>query len=312
MNGKAVVQLFLLLFLLNVNIVNAIDVVPLLAASHRLVKGLKQELRGQNPLKRQDGQAVTNMLKRLITDCSSDAYLILDMPGLTSKDMKDKNAENWPFLTKYLSISSTVVGVPFVQEVIDLNHIKEYITTTCQAEVMHANIEDEGSIDYIDVRKKIIDIQFNALDQLPDRSRQIQLNDEFIRKIIRKLPSPHYTIILTSTVKQYMDPIPQVVIESEPRYYGIFNDIVDHPNRQQEIELNNPYRDVPPHWIENKNTNNRYLANKQKDVVKLLDYELWMKHEKLIMTIVIMIVTIVMVRVKKLFNYLLADTATLS
>lgn len=285
------------------------ELTPLVVSSHRLVKGLKQELEDQNPLERQGSVAINNMLKRLITECSSDAYVILDLPGLTFQDVNDFSTDNWPFLSKYFSISSTVVGVPYMNEIIDLDHIKDYIGTTCQAELMTANIEDENSIDYIDTKKKIINILFNRLDpeDKEERNNQIQLADEFVRKIIRKLPSPHYTVILTSSIKSSINFVPQAMVESNPAFYGAFHEIMTHPHRLLEIELNNPYRKVEPHWNEEKNTNMRYLANKKQDVVKFLDYELWMKHEKLIMTIVIMVVTIGMIRVRKLFNYLFID-----
>lgn len=296
-----------------ISIVQCIDVVPLMVASHRLVRGIKQELKEQNPLGKQDGPTVTNMLKHLITQCSSDAYVILDMPGLNVYDMNDDQQHNWQFLRKYMSISSTVLGVPYVKDVLDLDHIKEYISTTCDAELMNANIEDDQSIDYIDARKKIISIEFNDLNQYDkfERINQINRNDEFVRRIIRKLPSPHYSIILTSSTKSSLPPIPQVVIESEPDSYGIFNQITNHPSRQQEVELNNPYKREDPHWNEDRNTNKRYLHNKQQDQVKVLDYELWMKHEKLIMTIIIMIMTVGMIRLKKLFSYVLDKGPTL-
>ena len=57
----------------------------MLVASHKLVRGLKEEINPSNTLPH-NVTSVTNMLK-LITECSSDAYLLINQPGLTYADL---------------------------------------------------------------------------------------------------------------------------------------------------------------------------------------------------------------------------------
>ncbi|CAH6720291.1 protein Big1p [[Candida] jaroonii] len=275
---------------------------PLVVSSHKLVKGLKTFL--PEPISRHDVEDVTNMLKHLITECSSDEYVILDIPGLRYDDLNDKKRENWPFLSKYLSIASSDVGLPFVNGVIDLNFIKDYIVHNCDAELLTANVEDENSINYIDTRTKVIYMKFNDLNEEDKfiRTDQIFKIDEFVRRIIRKLPSPHYSIILTSSKTSEITPIPMDMMRSEPGTYGVFNSIIYDARRNNEVELNSNYKVAEPLWIDRPNPLTKYLLEKEKSLVKFLDYDLWMKNEKLIMTMILMILTIMMIKMKKLFD----------
>lgn len=274
--------------------------VPLVLASHKLVRGLRSQI--SNPLARQNAETATNLLKQLITECSSDEYIIIDMPGLVYSDLIDSKIDNWPFLTKYLKLASTNFGLSFVNEELDLNYVRDYIVTNCEAEILKADVNDDNTINYIDIRTKVITIKFNELSQDPsERSTQIFKNDEFIRKIIRKLPSPHYTIIITSSVLLEIHHIPQHVIDSRPHKYALFNKLINDERRNNEVELHNMYRKIEPHWIAPRHSNDVYLRNKNSDKVKFLDYAVWMKHEKLIMTVILMILTVMLIKLNKLF-----------
>lgn len=303
---------FLICTLLFICAVESFEAVPLLVSSHRLVRGLKDELDGTAFTTRQLPHVATNMIKRLVTECSSDEYVILDIPGLRYDDLNEYKKEDWPFLTKYVSMSSTVVGLPWVNDVLDLDHLENYIVNTCDAELLTADNEDEESVNYIDARKKVIHIKFNDLSEEDkfERVHQIRKDDEFIRKIIRKLPSPHYTIILTSSKKLPIHPAPQSVVDSMPKKFNLFNSIVNDPRRANEVELNDRFHVPEPNWNPNKNTNHRYLRNKKKNDIKFLDYELWLKNEKLLITVFIMILSIFSMKILQLFNRIINNIKT--
>lgn len=296
-----------LVFLLAIaSLVASFNAVPVLVASHRLVRGLKDELKGNGP---QSPELVTNLVKRLVTECSSDEYLVINQPGLVLEDMTIKEADNWLFLRRYLSMASSVVGIPWVRGTLDLNFIEQYIISTCHAETMNVVHDDDQEVGtYIDTRTRVIKVD---LSELPPRSEMemrnsvIQEHDELIRRIIRKLPSPHYTIILTSDKLEHVHPIPDVVITSNPNKYQIFSDIINDPSRDKEVERNDKFhKSVEPYWAPDRNTINRYMENKMKDEIHFFDYDLWTKNEKLVLTIIIMILTLFTFQLTKLMKTL--------
>lgn len=136
---------------------------PLLVASHKLVPGLQSEINESN-LRPHNVTSVTNMLKKLITQCSSDAYVIVDQPGLTYEDLTDKKRENWPFLINYLYMSSTIVGLPRIEPGLDLDFIENYIINTCDAETINVWHDDDNEVtDYFDVRTRVIKITLSPI-----------------------------------------------------------------------------------------------------------------------------------------------------
>lgn len=281
----------------------AFQAVPLLMASHRVVPGLKSEISGDNSLSH-NVSSVTNMLKKLVTQCSSDEYVLINQPGLTYEDLQELKKEDWPFLRKYLVLASTLIGLPWVDEPINLDYLEKYIIHSCDAETINVAHDDEDEVvQYYDTRTRVIRINLSKLPMDRDeRVFTIREHDNLIRKIIRKLPSPHYTIILTSDEVESLHPVPPSIVSQMPQVFEIFNDIVNDPSRKEEIERNLNFHEVQPDWIDNKHTNNRYLHNKKKDEIHLFDYELWSKNEKLVTTIFVMIVSLLMFKSISLFN----------
>lgn len=279
---------------------------PVLVASHRLVKGLKDELDG---IGSQSPERVTNLIKRLVTECSSDEYLVINQPGLMLEDMTVREADNWPFLRRYLAMASSVVGVPWVRGSLDLNFIEQYIISNCHAETMNVVHDDDEEVGtYIDTRTRVIKIDLSELPPRSDlemRYSVIREHDELIRKIIRKLPSPHYTIILTSDTLHHVHPIPDIAIQSDPNKFQIFNDLVNDPSRELEVERNDRFhRSVEPYWSPDRNTINRYVENKKKDEIHFFDYDLWTRNERLILTIIVMILTLFTFQLTRLMKSL--------
>ncbi|KAI3406781.2 BIG1 [Candida oxycetoniae] len=278
------------------------NLAPVLIASHRLVPDLSLEINDSNLLPH-NASSVTNLLKKLVTQCSSDAYLVMDIPGLTFNDLTTGKKENWSFLRKYLYMASTIVGLPRVEDGLDLEFLEKYIIKTCDAETIHVKNGDPPT-DYYDVRKRVIRINFNPLDTNTNRDGQLREDDALIRDILRQLPSPHYTIILTSSKPGFLHPTPKSIMKENPERFEIFNDIVNDPKHNGGVEKNDRFRKVEPNWNPVRDSNIRYIRNKKKDEIHLLDYDLWNKNEKLITTVFVMVLSLFSIKVFSIMSSL--------
>ncbi|ODV80989.1 BIG1-domain-containing protein [Suhomyces tanzawaensis NRRL Y-17324] len=278
---------------------------PVLVASHKVVPGLKSEISTDNS-HIHNITSVTNMVKKLITQCSADEYIIINQPGLSYTDLTENKKDDWSLIRKYLILASTIIGLPRVAEPLDLDYIERYIIRNCDAELIKVVNDDENEVrPYYDVRARVIRIDLSPLpEDAEERSATIREHDDLIRKIIRKLPSPHYNIIMTSSTLSSFHPVPASAMKKYPKDFEIFNDIVNDPSRLEEIERNNNFHKVEPYNHVNKHTNERYLKNKKKDEIHLFDNELWVKHERLVTTILVMVATLFTMKTINVVNAL--------
>lgn len=280
-------------YLLLINTVCALQAAPVLLASHKLVPELKKDIHTPNT-KIQLPLDVTHMVKRLATECSSDVYLLVNVPGLTQADLTSFKKDNWPHLQKYLHMSSSVVGLPWVEGNLDYDHLSEYIVRTCKAEAIVVHTDEHEVEHYIDTRKRVIRMELAPIPSLqPSRDEAIRNVDDVIRKILRKLPSPHYTILISSSEPAAVHPIPEIALENMPEHFELFHDIVNDPSRESEKERNNyMYQEVEPIWKEYENPTDLYLARRRQDEVHFFDADLWRKKEKLVMTLALIVASL--------------------
>lgn len=294
-------------YLLFIVQVFAFQAVPVLYGSHSVVPGLREEVKYPF-IQKQDPQSVTNMLKKSITECSSDAYLIVNIPGLENIDMIDRRQELWRNLVKYMHMLSTLIGMPWVEGTLDLLFLEAYITRTCSAETISLNEEEDVFAEYVDTRKRIIRIEFNPLPPAgPERDLAILAIDEMIDKVLKRIPSPHYSFLITSSTTSTIHPIPEVALENSPQGFELFYRIVNDPRREEEVERHVRLKGLSkPQWNEDKDPMSIYLEKRKKDQVVLFDYELWSKNEKLVTTIAAMVISLFAVKTlgvaKKLFG----------
>lgn len=288
----------LLCLLLLVTTAHALMAAPVLLGSHKLVKGLFEEIERPNT-KTQQPERVTNMLKKLVTECNSDAYVLVNIPGLELGDMTRMKEGNWPNLVKYLHMSSTVVGLPWMEGTLDFAFMEKYIIRTCKAEAIHVHKSDSEFEQYRDVRKRVIRMDLKALppDQ-PERDTAIRAADELLRKLLRKLPSPHYTIVMTLSEVSAVHPIPEFALTQQPDHFEIFNDIVNDPRREKEVERNNyMYQEAEPYWNEGMDPTELYIARKKNDEIHLFDYNLWKENEQLVTAVALITASLFMVKI---------------
>lgn len=270
----------------------ALEAVPVLVASHKLVPGLRADV--GPPLEPHAPGEVTNMLKRLVTECSSDVYILMSVPGLSSVDLTTRKADRWPHLQKYLYMASTVVGLPWVEGTLDMGFMEQYIVRTCKAEAVQVFESDEEVAQYSDTRRRVVKVDVAPLPaDAHDRDDALRSVDDLLRKILRKVPLPHYTIVLTSSEVGAVHPVPAVALESNPEHFEVFYDVLHDPLREHDVERNQYlYRDVEPYWNEGADPVQRYLANKRGDDVRLLDPDLWRRYERLVATVALMVASL--------------------
>lgn len=286
----------LLIIFCGISMVVSFAGVPFILASHRLVENLKDEIRIDNTIPR-PVNSVSNLLKKFVTACRSDAYLLIDQPGLTPEDLNERNTGNWVTLRKYMSLASTVIGLPWVEEPIDYDFLAKYIVVNCEAETIFLGQEDDDFEKYLDTRPRVFKVSLSPLPpyiEKEDRVEAMRNHDNLIRDIINKLPSPHYTIILSSSeVVDADDPEPPI-LEEHPEEYQIFNDIVNHPSREQEVERNTRYFPKMPEPVPYRHTNDRYISNRRKDEVHFFDTEHLQKEARLLFAVFLILISIIL------------------
>lgn len=264
---------------------------PALVLSHKLVPDLALEV--EKPFTRhQDPQNVSNMIKKLVTECSSDIYLLVNLPGLSSKEMIQSKEHIWPNLVKYIHMASSVVGVPWVDGPVDMEFLENYIIKTCKAEAVNVQFDAHEVPKYIDTRKRIVRVDLNPLPENHEQKyAAIRQVDELIANILRKAPSPHYTIVILLDVLSPVHPIPQFALDESPERFEIFHNLI--LARESEVERNNyMYGEVEPYWNDNGDPMQAYLDRRKQDEVHFFNHELWEKNEKLISTIALMVGTL--------------------
>lgn len=286
----------LLVICCSIGIVVSFSGVPFILASHRLVENLKDEIRVDKAIPR-PVNSVSNLLKKFVTACRSDAYLLIDQPGLSPEDLSERNIGSWSTLRKYMSLASTLIGIPWVEEPVDYEFLAKYIVVNCEAETIYLGEEDNDFEKYLDTRPRVFKVSLNPLPPYIEkvaREEAMRNNDNLIRDIINKLPSPHYTIILSSSeVVEADDPEPPI-LEEHPEEYQIFNDIVNHPSRDHEVERNARYLPKMPEPVPYRHTNDRYLSNRRKDEIHFFDTEHLQKEARLLFAVFLILISIIL------------------
>lgn len=276
----------------------ALNAVPVLVMSHRLVSGLKDEVK--QPLHGlQDPELVTNMLKKLVTQCSLDIYLWVNVPGLRSSDLVDLQKHHWRHLQNYLHMSLSLVGLPHVEGTLDEKFLQEYIVRTCKAEAVRLDGGQELE-PYYDTRKRAVTLDFEPLPETEGRTEALERVDDAIRKLLRATPSPHYTIVITSDVLGVVHPVPDFVRKNHPELVEVFHHATNDPQRAVEVDRSEAmYQVVEPFWSEPETPMEKYLRRKKADEIHLRTSPAWETHRQLVATVAMMVVSLVVFNLLK-------------
>lgn len=222
---------------------------------------------------------MSEVLRNFIAPCSSDAYILVNQPGLTLNDLQ--NYEGFTYLRTYSFMSSTLGVMPRIEKPVDFEELEKSIIRHCDATVIYLDELEEVET-YIDTQTRLIVINFPDLPDDPtERIKALSNADKALRNTIRKLPSPSHSLVYTTLDKRLIDQYE----ENKWKKMEIFPDIIKQDEtRNYEYERNDRVNQVERPFPE-KRTN---FINPDKLVIpSFLDKELILKNELLVMGVIL-------------------------
>ncbi|KAH3661785.1 hypothetical protein OGAPHI_005963 [Ogataea philodendri] len=199
---------------------------PAIISSSKLIPGLKPSL-GHSEQLPFDFNEATFVIERVFEQCSSDAYILVNVPGLKVEDFH--HFEKFHHLRSQLAQASTIVSLPNVvvdDERLDFQSLERYLRIHCDTYTHTVWNENSDEVSkYIDVHKRTIVLDLVGLnDEMTEEERLDKLGeyDDLLREVMRKLPSPLFTILFTTTTASPYTATNDKVLE--------FDDIPDDPH----------------------------------------------------------------------------------
>lgn len=251
-----------------------------------------------NTLSELPKQQFSHVAKQMLAKCNSDAFVFVNMPGISKLDLSMWSTDQWTSLVRYIEGSSTALKFEKVEvneeepdlftELIDFTalrcHLQDIIT-------IRGN-KTEDFEPYIDSRGRIIRIDYPPLPvtySIDGKSRDevIKDYDKFLRYVLAQLPSPHHTVIFTSLEAQ---PIPR---DDNWIALDIFPQIFDDASRNQDIERNNKILDVRPPF----NTHRPKFTEPSSNYMTIFDEDFLKENSKLLRWILLVAVGYVTVHI---------------
>lgn len=107
-------------------------------------------------------ERLNEVTKKLVEPCSSDAYVLVNHPGLTLEDLQDPSS--FTFLRTYMLMSSTLGAIPRAEKPIDFEKLEMFANSRCGVLSVEVNGLQEAPT-YIDTRTRFIKVN---LPRLPD------------------------------------------------------------------------------------------------------------------------------------------------
>ncbi|CUS21786.1 LAQU0S04e00760g1_1 [Lachancea quebecensis] len=279
------------------------DGVPAILCSYKLSPGLVQlgaALNGSNALSKSE---FSELAKTMISRRRSDAYVLVDIPGLAISDFSiyEEEMESIRFFVESSSTALSFREVNLADSKTDVfeelaNFTKE--EWDIDSQVVIRGETEKDFVPYIDSNPRIIRINFQPLPEEGtsnnNRSRQdaIEAYDSFLKKVLRQLPSPEQTIVLTSLQKSS----PQGVGGSE--LYDIFPDLFQDPQKLAEVEVNDKI-------LHNKPRFNKFKPKKSsssEELPSIFEPEFVKKNSGLVILIVVSIVSFFILQTMQLWR----------
>jgi len=145
-------------------------------------------------------ESFLNAVKSTISECSSDAYILISQPGLHSSDFIDP--ESAPRIRQFFEAGTgRVVTVENGVGSVNLDEVETYVKSTCQARVVtvDASTSSFTNLDE-DTSAQLIKLDFPSLPANPTlRQKGLSQNDAFLGALISMLSSSKYTVVYVST-----------------------------------------------------------------------------------------------------------------
>ncbi|SCU85671.1 LAME_0D02278g1_1 [Lachancea meyersii CBS 8951] len=216
--------------------------VPAVLGSHKLAAGLLEyqvQYDNSNVLSQ---DSFVNVAEKMISRHRSDAYLFVNIPGLTVSDFAQYHTQ-LESLEKVLKLSSTALRFEDVEvertweDVFDklISFAEEEWDITDRIEVRDNHMESFQR--YIDWRPRTIRIDF---DEIPSENKGEYFGycDQVLRHVLGQLPTADNTIILTSLVSQNNTAVAPAGSHEATGLTRIFPDVFEDPQKKADIEKN--------------------------------------------------------------------------
>ncbi|CDK25538.1 unnamed protein product [Kuraishia capsulata CBS 1993] len=258
--------------------IEAANTFPAFLFSHKLVPSLRANLPHSEQVPFTLAEA-TEIFNRLAEQCLSNAYIVVNQPGLTIQDLT--NFQGYPFTRDMMTAASTIVTFPNVitedSTTFNLDSIESHLKQSCHVKTHQVLYNDENEVPpYIDTRPRLIKVMLPALpeEEIP-RTQALLDHDFLLKKIARKLPSPYITVLYTTdTVSEFK--------EGRSFEYS-FEDIPDDPRMittsQMKDALYSYDTIFPDITIFDKSRWFEYERNDMGELDNDLDSSVWAKDE---------------------------------
>ncbi|GMM32862.1 Big1 protein [Saccharomycopsis crataegensis] len=201
---------------------------PLVLSSTKLIRGFTKNIENPRPNPFPLSRAEI-LIRKLVKKCSSDAYILINQPGLTYDDFKVNDHKIFFNLQSKLNEDSVVTSFPYVENGISFEKITKQILSACEdIEVIRINVEDEEELReghqlprYKDTKPRVIILNLPKLPTHGDieyRNKMIHENDKYIRKVLQRIPSPYLSFIFTSLDTTIND---EAFLSNHPKNMGV-------------------------------------------------------------------------------------------
>lgn len=182
--------------------------------------------------------------KQLLDNCNSDAYVFINLPGITVHDFS-KYKEELLSLQRYIYSASTALSFDRVATPSNatFNELIEHVSVQCKIDkflqIYGEDIDDYQP--YIDAAARVLRIDYPMLPEDQESRREAIIDfDKSLRTVLAQTPSPAHTVILTA-VGPSEAPERSLAALTGP----IFPEVLLDPAKKQEIEKNDHDLRVP-------------------------------------------------------------------
>ncbi|KAK6344015.1 hypothetical protein TWF696_007663 [Orbilia brochopaga] len=139
-----------------------------------------------------------DVVKATVSQCTSDAYILILQPGVHETDFKDPRSA--PQIRKF-SETDRFMSVMDAVGYVDLNVVEDYVKTKCQAHTVTVDastssfnsFEENSTAQVIKLDFPVLPIHSEA------RKKGHTQNDNFLSALISMMPTAKYTVIYVST-----------------------------------------------------------------------------------------------------------------
>ncbi|KAF3926524.1 hypothetical protein AA313_de0210167 [Arthrobotrys entomopaga] len=139
-----------------------------------------------------------DVVKTTVSQCSSDAYILVLQPGVHETDFRDSRST--PQMRKF-SQTDRFFSVMDSVGYVDLNEVEEFVKKKCQAHTVTVDAST-STFDTFDenATAQVIKLDFPVLPIHGEARRKGHIqNDNFLSALISMMPSAKYTVIYVST-----------------------------------------------------------------------------------------------------------------